>query len=48
MRVPIRLNTPSKYRAVRTEGYGSRKEANRAGELEAARGRNPSNKIGSL
>lgn len=33
-RVPIRLNSPSKYRARRTAGYASRKEARRAGELE--------------
>jgi hypothetical protein len=33
-RVPIRLNSPSKYRATRTEGYASRKEARRASELE--------------
>ena len=34
MRVPIRENSVSKYRARRTEGYASRKEAQRARELE--------------
>ena len=33
-RVPIRLSSPSKYRASRTDGYASLKEARRAGELE--------------
>ena len=34
MRVPISGNPPSKYKARRTEGYASRKEAQRARELE--------------
>ena len=34
MRIPIRLSSPSKYRAKRTTGYASRKEALRASELE--------------
>ena len=34
MRVPIRENSPSKYRARRSEGYASAKEAQRAKELE--------------
>ena len=33
MRVPIRLPAKSKYRAKRTDGYASKKEAKRAAEL---------------
>lgn len=33
-RIPIRLSSPSKYRAKRTAGYASCKEGRRAGELE--------------
>lgn len=34
MRIPVRLPAKSKYRAQRTDGYASKKEAKRAGELE--------------
>ena len=34
MRVPFREGSSSKYKARRTEGYASRKEAQRARELE--------------
>lgn len=33
-RIPIRIASPSKYRAVRTDGYASKKEAKRGAELE--------------
>lgn len=34
-RIPIRLSAPrSKYRAIRTDGYASKKEAKRAADLE--------------
>ena len=33
-RIPIRIASPSKYRAKRTQGYASAKEANRAAELK--------------
>jgi hypothetical protein len=33
-RIPIRIPSKSKYRAVRTDGYASKKEARRAVELE--------------
>jgi hypothetical protein len=37
-RVPIRLTAPSKYRAVRTDGYASKKEALRGAQLEQMQG----------
>lgn len=33
-RIPIRITKPTKYKAVRTDGYASKKEAKRAAELE--------------
>ena len=34
MRTPVRVASRSKYRAIRTNGYASKKEAKRGAELE--------------